>query len=241
MATDLELNDLCIHSEPETESNQVDLPDSVDFELTERFELFRDWIHSRSYPKRGKFSFLNGALEAEMSPESLHDHSLVKTALAKTLAIISEDEQFGRLHIDGALFINERLKVATEPDLMFCLWSTFREKRVEWRSYKKSREGRVEVHGTPDVMVEIVSKSSVKKDKLTLKRLYFDAGIAEYWLIDARQGRLEFTIYLRGETEFVASSTDGEGFSSSKIFNRSFCLERYVDPLSEDAYRLRSR
>jgi Uma2 family endonuclease len=239
MATDLGPVDLRSDPTAETTSRLLGLDVAADQDRP--FELFRDWIHSRWYPKRGKFSFLGGVLEAEMSPESLFDHSLVKTALARTLSAISDEVQIGRLHIDGALFISEELEIATEPDLMFCLWSTLRDKRVEWRPYKNARKGRVEVHGFPDLMVEIVSTSSVKKDKALLKRLYFTAGIPEYWLLDARDGRLEFTIYQSGEAEYAAAALDAEGYRFSKIFNRSFLLERYPDPLGEDAYRLRSR
>lgn len=221
----------------ESVQNQI----SAEGEAVGSFGLFRDWIHSKWYPKRARFSFIQGVLEAEMSPESLFDHNLVKGALGCALGVIAEQEQFGRLYVDRALFVNEPLQIATEPDLMFCLWSTLREKRVECRPYKKSHQGRVEVHGRPDVVVEIVSNSSVKKDKVLLIQSYFAAGIPEYWLIDARNGRLDFTIFHRGDSEFQPAIPDQDGFHTSTIFGRTFSLERYPDPIGEDAYRLLSK
>jgi Uma2 family endonuclease len=239
MATDLSPVDLRSDPTAETTSSLLGLDVAADQDRP--FELFRDWIHSRWYPKRGKFSFLGGVLEAEMSPESLFDHNLVKEALGGAIHVIRKQEQLGRLYVDRALFIHEGLKIATEPDLMFCLWSTLRENRVECRPYQGARKGRVEVHGVPDLMVEIVSESSVRKDKTLLKQLYFAAGIPEYWLVDAREGRLEFTVFQRSDTEFVPSVVDEGGYRFSKTFNRSFMLERSPDPVGEDAYDLKWR
>lgn len=221
-----------------TLGTETGLDDSVE---ASSFELFREWIHSRWYPKRARFSFLQGNLEAEMGPESLFDHNLVKGAIGSVLGTIAEQDQLGRLYVDRSLFVREDLQLATEPDLMFCLWQTLREKRVENLAYKKARKGKVEVHGCPDLIVEIVSNSSVRKDKVLLKQLYFAAGFPEYWLIDARRGRLAFIIFNRGESEYVAAAMDQEDFRPSIIFNRSLRLERYVDPIGEDAFRLVTR
>ena len=46
--------------------------------------------------------------------------------------------------------------------------------------------GYVEVVGVVDMVLEVVSDSSEKKDNQTLFEAYFEAGIAEYWLVDAR-------------------------------------------------------
>jgi Uma2 family endonuclease len=233
VATDLKSNEVVNPAGLISDSEVVD--------LDERFELFRNWIHSKLSPKLGKFSFLNGDLEAEMSPESLFDHNFIKSAIGGAFQMISEQSRIGRAYADGALFVNEEFKIVTEPDVMFCLWSTLRENRVEYRPYKNSKKGRVEIHGSPDVIVEVVSNSSVKKDKVRLKQLYFAAGIAEYWLVDARNGRLEFTIFHRGQSEFTPAIQDGEGYCFSKVFNLSFWLERYADPLGTDDFRLRSK
>jgi Uma2 family endonuclease len=242
MATDLKSDSTDQHLVGAMRANSVEVNRSEQLDSDDdRFRLFRDWIHSRWYPKRGRFSFLNGVLEAEMSPESLFDHNFVKRAFTSALCWICEQEEIGEVYLDGALLINEALEMATEPDLMFCLYSTLRDKRVEYRPYRKSKKGLVEVHGCPDVVVEIVSNSSVKKDKVLLKKLYFAAGIAEYWLIDARGGRLEFTIFQRGVTEFSPSAIDSEGFRASGVFNRVFLLERYANPIGEDVFRLRSK
>lgn len=38
--------------------------------------------------------------------------------------------------------------------------------------------------GTPDFVIEVVSKSSRKMDYTTKNALYSDAGVREYWIVD---------------------------------------------------------
>jgi Uma2 family endonuclease len=49
--------------------------------------------------------------------------------------------------------------------------------------------------GPPDLVVEVISPDSVERDMVEKKREYEAAGVAEYWVIDARPGHL-------GEAEF---------------------------------------
>jgi Uma2 family endonuclease len=53
------------------------------------------------------------------------------------------------------------------------------------------------------VVMEIVSEGSVKKDTERLWHTYFQAGISEYWLIDARGEEMHFTIYIPGKKEYI--------------------------------------
>jgi Uma2 family endonuclease len=52
------------------------------------------------------------------------------------------------------------------------------------------------------------------------------AGIAEYWLIDARRERLVFRIHVRGADGYEPAPVDGEGCQLSAVFAVSFRLER---------------
>jgi Uma2 family endonuclease len=44
------------------------------------------------------------------------------------------------------------------------------------------------VKGAPDLVVEIASPSTGKRDQTVKKRLYERAGVAEYWIIDPDKG-----------------------------------------------------
>lgn len=201
-------------------------------------ERFRDWAHSDLYPEHGKFSYVQGVLEAEMSPESLHEHNFVKTRITISLGSLIDQLQLGQLFSDRSLFVNEAAALATEPDVMFCKWTSLQSGRARLLSYKNSPNGLVELQGVPDLVVEIVSPSSVKKDKVRLKKAYFECGIPEYWLIDARSAKLNFTLFVRGEREFRPVQPEADEYLFSPVFDRAFRLERTPHPLVGFHYQL---
>jgi Uma2 family endonuclease len=75
------------------------------------------------------------------------------------------------------------------------------------------------------VIVEIVIDASVGKDTRRLPEAYFRAGVAEYWLADARREELSFHIHRRGESAFEPVTPDANGFQRSVAFNAGFRLE----------------
>src|SRR5262249_30225233 len=83
--------------------------------------------------------------------------------------------------------------------------------------------GHVELEGTPDMVLEVVSDSSVEKDTVILRQAYAEAGIREYWLVDARQEPLRFDILRLGARGDVASRKRS-GWLRSEVFDRWFRL-----------------
>ena len=81
----------------------------------------------------------------------------------------------------------------------------------------------------PDLVVEIVSASSVGKDTVRLPALYWAAGVQEFWLADARKERLIFQIHRRGASGFDPVLPDAAGFQHSAVLECDYRLERYRD------------
>jgi Uma2 family endonuclease len=103
-----------------------------------------------------------------------------------------------------------------------------------------AREGYVEIVGVPDMVLEIVSDSSVKKDTRELVRLSWEAGIREYWLVDVRGGRLTFDIFRFTARRYVTTRKH-DGWVRSAVFGRSFRLARYDDEFGNPDYTLEVR
>ena len=75
----------------------------------------------------------------------------------------------------------------------------------------------VELEGAPDLIVEIASDSSTRKDTQRLPASYHAAGVRELWLIDARRADVQFTINRWEPLGYVADTTS-DGTSRSTVF-----------------------
>jgi len=80
------------------------------------FEGFREWAQSEEHPETGRIDFLAGRVEADMSPEELGTHGLVKSAIALGLGILNSEKQFGYLFIEKARVSSPGVYVQVKPD-----------------------------------------------------------------------------------------------------------------------------
>ncbi len=62
--------------------------------------------------------------------------------------------------------------------------------------------------GAPDWVIEVVSPSTRQRDYFMKLFLYYDAGVREYWIVDADKGRIQ--VY-----RFEAETTDEYGFGDA--------------------------
>ena len=88
----------------------------------------------------------------------------------------------------------------------------------------------MQMEGTPDCVLEVLSDGSVKKDLETLRELYWKARIPEYWLVDARKDDIHFDILRYAQDGYQQTPSD-DGWQRSEILGRSFRIERTTDPL----------
>lgn len=202
---------------------------------------FRRWAHSPEFPERGKICYIAGEIDIDMSPENLFSHSRPKRDLSIDLAILVRKRNLGEVLLDGAFLVNEKAELGTEPDLMFCSWDSLLAGRVRYRPAKAGGKELVEVAGTPDLVVEIISPSSVRKDTVRLREAYFDAGIPEYWLIDARGKKVDFQLLKRTSKDYVAVAPDVDGFRRSTVIGCRFRITQKRNPIGGYSYRLRHR
>ena len=87
----------------------------------------------------------------------------------------------------------------------------------------------VEVEGMADLVVEIISDSSVKKDTRRLPAAYFQAGVREFWLVDARGEKPVFIIHRPGPKGFEPVAVDADGFQPSAVFGCRYRLDATRD------------
>lgn len=202
------------------------------------FEGFQRWLDSDGFPETGRIDFLAGEVEAEMSPEDLHTHSVVKTAIGLTLGNLIYDTGLGDLYVDSTRLTSKRAGLSAEPDLFIVLRETLDAGRAHFVPTRKGRSSQVE--GTADLIVEILSRSSIHKDTLRHPRLYALAGVPELWIVDCRDS-LRFVIHALRDGHYLPMESDADGWTHSPILGRSFRLIRWSEPPFPWRYRLEHR
>ena len=173
-----------------------------------------------------------------MSREQLFTHNQVKNEFGLAFGRLIRAERLGRWYPEGAYFSNEEVALAARPDGCFVSNESLDNGLV--RLVKGKREGFLDIEGSPDMALEIISTSSVAKDKEILFDLYWRSGIREYWLIDVRKNRQEFNIYRHGSRGYVAARRSG-GWTKSAVFGKSFRLVCGTDERGDPEYTVEVR
>ncbi|MBY0228853.1 MAG: Uma2 family endonuclease [Gemmataceae bacterium] len=186
-------------------------------------ESFRRWCDDDAFPDKLNIAWLKGEVWFDLSLEQIFTHNNVKGVFGVVLGGIILAQHLGRFFTDGAFLSNEDADVSNKPDFMFASAEAIRSKR--FRFVEGRHEGFVEVEGTPEMVLEVVSRGSVKKDKVTLREAYAHAGIKEYWLVDCRKEPLEFDLLRLGKRGYTATRKR-DGWVRSEVFDRSFRLVR---------------
>lgn len=199
------------------------------------FAGFRKWVWSEDLPENMRVTFIEGDVYLDMSKQALQSHVAAKTGVYGTLIPLTSDEDLGEFYTDGALISNETAQVSNNPDGVAALWETIESGRVR---FLENRGTELEIEGTPDWVMEIVSDGSVAKDTKRLRKRYHAAGIPEYWLIDARGDELDFQILIWRKSGY-ASAANKDGWQMSRVFGRAFRLTRQRNRRCAWTYSLR--
>jgi Uma2 family endonuclease len=200
---------------------------------------FRRWALSDRFPDRGRIDYIAGRIEVDMSPEDFFSHGSVKGELYAALHGLVKRKGLGYLQIDRTRISSAEGDVSAEPDIVFISTESLSSGRVRLVPSAAGEEDRyMEVEGPVDLVVEVVSDSSVAKDTRRLPQALLRAGVREYWLADARRGQLKFQIHKRGKTAFRPVPADAEGFQRSPVFACRFRLVASRDPLGHWAFEL---
>jgi Uma2 family endonuclease len=193
-------------------------------------DSFSRWMDSEEFPEWGRLDYIKGQVWIDMSKEQLFTHLSVKNEFNIVIGAMAKREQLGLYFPDGLLLSNVDADFMVKPDAAFASHAA-RKDRVRLLEGKEG--GYVEMEGSPDMVLEVVSDSSVRKDTERLRTDYWEAGIREYWLVDARQEPLVFDI-LRHTPKGYRTTPKKNGWMKSTVFGKSFRLtfraSEYGDP-----------
>ncbi len=199
---------------------------------------FRRWAWSDEFPQHGRVDYLDGNVWVDPSMEEFLTHNQIKTAFYAVLIPLILEGRMGRFVPDRMRITHLRARLSAEPDGAYASWNTLRSKRLRMR--KGARKGYMELRGTPDMILEAISDSSVQKDTQVLMGLYWKAGIPEFWLVDARQDPPRFDIFKHTARGYVAVKKQ-KGWLRSAVFGKEFQLVRGADPLGDPQFTVNVR
>lgn len=208
------------------------------------FEGFERWIDSGEFPETGRIDYLEGDVEVDMSPENLFSHGTPKTAISSKLHILVAEAELGFVFSDSTRLKSRFAELSVEPDVVVVLKETFKAGKIRWSpaSRRKRPSSYSGLEGAADLVVEVVSDGSVKKDTKRLPPLYARAGIPELWLVDARTEDLRFEIHILHDGRYEAVRQAEEGWVRSPCLRRFFRLVgRDLPDLDARVYKLEDR
>jgi Uma2 family endonuclease len=197
---------------------------------------FRRWATSNQFPRRGRIAFVNNEIVIDMSPEKFESHGKVIDEVERVILNLNLERDLGEYCRDRTLLTNDAAGLSREPDGAFLLWETLESGRAKLIPARKGKDY-IEVRGTPDWVLEVVSDSSVSRDIRDMRRVFHRAGIGEYWLIDARGKEIVFQILYRTRSGYSAAPRK-DGWQKSKVFGCSFQLVRHRGRMEMWRYRL---
>lgn len=198
-------------------------------------DAFRKWVHSGVLPEKLTVHFLRGDVWVDFNMEEAFTHNLVKSAVIVALRGWARETKAGLAFTDGMLLTNNEAGIGTEPDAMFLSYAALKAKRVAFTAGETTDGDATEIVGSPDIVVEVVSPSSEDKDLEWLMTAYFDAGVAEYWVIDARPDPVRFDIYKRTSKGFAPVRRQA-GWLKSSVMERSVRVRREKNGLGFPHY-----
>ena len=132
-----------------------------------------------------------------MTPPPAINHQRSSGKLFRKMADYAEDNDLGEVLEAPCGVRLPGQSVPIEPDILFI---------------KKERLGiigRQYVEGAPDLIVEILSPSSIAYDRTDKFRAYQKAGVSEYWLVDYEAKTVELFTLAEGNYILIGKYASG--------------------------------
>ena len=200
-------------------------------------DSFRAWVDRDDFPEKGRIDYIKGEVWVDMSKEQIFTHAAVKNEFNIVVGSMVKHGRLGLYLPAGVLLSNVDADIAVKPDAVFASHAA-RQDRVHLLEGTKG--GYDEMEGSPDMVLEVVSGSSVRKVTRQLRQDYWEVGIREYWLVDARKEPRSFDILLHTPKGY-RNSPKSDGWIKSKVFGKSFRLTQQASEYGDPEYTLEVR
>jgi Uma2 family endonuclease len=163
------------------------------------YEEYLDWA-----PEKKKTEWVDGEVIEFMSTKTRH--AGLETFLVVLVSTFATLRDLGRVYSGTYAMRVRNGRSSREPDLVF----------VANRHLDRITRERLE--GPADLVVEIVSEDSVTRDRRDKFREYAAVGVAEYWIVEGRDGHQGFEAYeLVGPGRYRRIEAGPDGLIRSRV------------------------
>jgi Uma2 family endonuclease len=154
-------------------------------------------------PEDNRYEILDGELFVVPAPNTRHQ----RISKRLEIALIRQVEEKGLgeiLHAPYDVILSE--ENVAQPDIILI------------RKERCAIIGELNIHGAPDLVVEILSPGTRTKDLEIKRKIYAAYGVQEYWIVDPEAATVE-----------VLALTDS-GYMNAGIYDASQCLSSPLLP-----------
>ena len=209
----------------------IHVPDDVLHNL----DRFRAWVGSPDVPEKVRTDFYKGRVWVDLTRQQVFTHVSLKGEFAGVLHGETKLDGLGRYWMSGVLVTNPAAGLSGNPDGVFDSHDALASGRMRLVPAPGGEFN--ELEGTADMVLEVVNDRFVQRDKEVLREAYWEAGIPEYWLVDARGEEVEFDLLQHGPKGYKAARKSA-GWVKSAVFGKSFKLTRGADPNGNPEFTL---
>jgi len=152
-------------------------------EITDRLYTYEDYL---KIDDDNQYELIGGKLILVPAPRTIHQK--ITRKLIQTIGIFVDKNNLGELY--GApidVLLNEKEK--PQPDIVF-----ISKERLDIIT-------EMNIQGAPDLVIEILSPSTGKYDRVEKSKMYYKHGVKEYWIVDPVHKVIE--IFIPGEKNWV--------------------------------------
>ncbi|MCK6692890.1 MAG: Uma2 family endonuclease [Thermoanaerobaculia bacterium] len=149
------------------------------------------------------YELINGEIVKRASPNAAHQSTSFK--LSGIFFIYNQETKAGHFFTAPYDVYFEETSAGIQPDILFV--SKERDFIIQQNNG---------VVGAPDLIVEIVSKGSVDKDRVIKKELYERFAVREFWIVDPAYKTVE--VYQMADHRYhLAGFAEGTGKINSSV------------------------
>lgn len=163
---------------------------------------FRAMTFSPQEEKEYVFELINGEIVAKNHPTATHQRVLRRLSSLFD-AFVSTDKLGEVFFAPFGVVLEPNSDV--QPDLFVALDANLPNLREDG------------FFGIPDLIIEIISPSSIKLDRITKFKLYERTGVGEYWIVDTKNQSIEVYGRIGGVYDLISFAVETGAVTSGVV------------------------